>query len=170
MSTTTMRRRAGSATAVAAALTMVLALAAPVGAAEPAWQMDLPAGLACADFGIHVDGFGSGPEAVRTFEGRGGLVVDLQAGTGYAMTFTNAETGASYSTSASGAVSRTTSFPDASQTMALAGHNVVILFPADGGPSTTLYVGRVTIDVATDGVWTVQQRSGVAFDLCAAIS
>ena len=47
----------------------------------------------------------------------------------------------------------------------------MILFPTDnGGPSTTLYAGRVTVDVAADGVWTVTKTAGTASDICAALS
>ena len=168
MSTSRSRRATGL--AALASVGLMIALAAPAAAAEPTFQMDLPAGLACAGFDLHIDGYGSGSQVVREFSGRGGTALYLQAGTGYAMTFTNALTGATFSTKSNGSVSWTAVYPDHSQKLALMGNGVVILFPADGGPSTTLYAGRVTIDVAADGVWTVTKTAGTATDICAALS
>ena len=133
--------------------------------------MDFPAGVACAGFDLHVDGYGSGSQVVREFSGRGGTVLSLQAGTGYAMTFTNVSNSKTLSTKSNGSLAWTTVYPDGSQKMALMGHGVVILFPTDnGGPSTTLYAGRVTVDIAADGVWTVTKTAGTAIDICAALS
>lgn len=169
MSTSRSRRATGL--AALASVGLMIALAAPAAAAEPMFQMDLPAGQACAGFGLHVDGYGSGPQAVRQFSRGGGTVLYLQAGTGYAMTFRNASTGVALSTKANGSVAWTTVNPDGSQGLALMGHGVVILFPTDnGGPGTTLYTGMVRVGVATDGVWTVTKTAGTASDICAALS
>ncbi len=168
MSTSRSRRATGL--AALASVGLIIALAGPAAAAEPAFQMDFPAGLACAGFDLHVDGYGEGSQAVREFSGRGGTALSVAAGTGWAMTFTNASTGATISTKSNGSVAWTTVFPDGSSRMALMGHGVVILFPADGGPSTTLYAGRVTVDISVDGVWTVTKTAGTATDICAALS
>jgi hypothetical protein len=172
MSTSRSRRATGLAALVSVGL--IIALAGPAAAAEPSWQMDFAAGTpteACAGFDLHVDGYGGGSQAVLQFSRGGGTMVYLQAGTGFAMTFTNMSNGATLSTKASGSVSWTTVYPDGSQKLALLGSGVVILFPSDnGGPSTTLYTGRVTVDVAADGVWTVTKTFGRASDICAALS
>jgi hypothetical protein len=62
--------------------------------------------------------------------------------------------------------------PDGSSTLLITGHNVLILFPTDvpAGPSTTLYVGRVVFTIDSSGVFTVQEVSGTATDICAAVS
>lgn len=167
---TALRSRRASALAALTSVALLLGVAGPASAADPAWEVTFPAGLACADFDLQVTAYGPGPQAVRQFERAGGTVLNLWAGTGNALTFTNPSSGASISTDANGAVNWTAIYADGSQRMMLTGHNVVILFPADGGPSTTLHVGRVTIDVATDGVWTVRTIAGTEFDICAAIA
>ena len=169
MATSRSRRATGLATL--ASLGLMIALAGPAAAAEPTFQMDFAAGEACAGFALHVDGYGEGSQAVRQFAGRGGTALSLFAGTGWAMTFSNASTDATISTTSNGSVQWTTVFPDGSQKMALMGHGAVILFPTDnGGPSTTLYAGRVTVDISADGVWTVTKTAGTASDICAALS
>lgn len=167
---TALRSRRASALAALTSVALLLAVAGPASADEPAWEFTLPAGLACAGFDLQVTGYGPGPQVDRLFDGSGGTVLNLKAGTGNALTFTNLSSGASISTDANGAVNWTAYYPDGSQRMMLTGHNVVILFPADGGPSTTLHVGRVTIDAAADGVWTVRTIAGTKFDICAAIA
>lgn len=166
-----LRNRRASVLAALTSLALVAAMAGPAAAADdPTFEFDLPAGLACADLDLHVAGFGDGAPVTRTFDGRAGMVLSLAAGPGYALTFTNASTGATYSLPSNGAVNWTAAAADGSAQMRLMGHNVVILFPADGGPSTTLYAGRVVIDVAADGVWTVRAATGSATDICAALS
>jgi hypothetical protein len=156
--------------AALASLALLLSAVAPAAADEPAFQADFPAGLACADLDLHVAGFGTGPQVVREFSGHEGMVLSLTAGTGYALTFTNPSTDATFALRSNGAVTWTAAYDDGSQPMTLLGHNVVILFPTDGGPSTTVYAGRVVIDVAADGVWTVGKVAGTATDICAALS
>lgn len=169
-----LRSRRSSALATLASIALLIALAGPAAAAEPAWQMDFPAGTpfeACAGFDLHVDGYGEGSQVVREFSGRGGTLLFLQAGTGYAMTFTNMSNGTTMSTKSNGSLGWTTVYPDGSQKLALLGHGAVILFPTDtGGPSTTLYTGRVTVDVSAGGAWTVKKTAGTASDICAALS
>jgi hypothetical protein len=150
-----------------ASMVMLAGIAGPVAAAsDPTFVLDLPAGLAC-QFDLRITGYGDGAQVNRVY---GDGAIALTAGKGYALTYTNLGTGASISTKASGAVSWTASYPDGSGQMSLMGNNVVILFPADGGPSTTVYSGRVVIDVAPDGAWTVQTIAATALDVCAALS
>lgn len=159
------RRRHASIGAAIAAIALLLVAAAPVAADAPVFQVDLPAGLACAGFDLRIEGYGSGQQVTRELPG--GRVIG--AGTGNVLVFTNLSTGATLSTRANGAVSITTTDADGASAMALTGHNVVILFPADGGPSTTLYTGGVWIRVAPDGVWSVQRQSGAGLDICGAL-
>jgi len=161
------RRRRASRWAALAAMAALLVTAAPVAADGPAFTFDLPAGLACADFDLRIEGYGDGPQ-VWERQLPGGRVIT--AGTGSRLVYTNLQTGATISTRSNGGVNMTTIYDDGTSRMALTGHNVLILFPADGGPSTTLYVGRVVIRVAADGVWTVAPGAGTATDICAALS
>ena len=70
---------------------------------------------------------------------------------------------------ANGSVEKTSLNPDGGFTSMVMGHNVIIFFPTDipPGPSTTLYVGRVTYSVDPSGVWTLLSTAGNATDLCA---
>jgi hypothetical protein len=152
-----------------------LALGAALGGAAPATadSLVLPAGVACADFdlGIAIDG---AAKVERTFTDRDGNVVrTLSAGTGAALTFTNLDTDATFATTSNGSVTHTTINADGTTTTSLTGHNILILFPTDvpPGPSTGLYVGRVTLTInTTTGVYTVLQTSGWITDICAQLS
>jgi hypothetical protein len=163
------RSRRASAIAAVVPLALALALAAPAAAAEPAFQATFDAGTACAGFDLQVTGYGSGSQVVREFTTHDGTVLSLAAGTGYSLQFANASTGATYDLRSNGAVSWGAWAADGSGSLTLLGHNVVILFPSDGGPSTTLYTGRVRIGIATDGVWTVGKAAGSHVDICAAL-
>lgn len=164
------RSRRTSAIATLASIALLVVVAGPVAAAEPAFEADFPAGLACADFDLHVAGYGTGSQVVREFVGKDGEILNLVAGTGYALTFTNPANDATLALQSNGSVGWTATRADGTQKMNLMGHNVVILFPSDGGPSTTLYAGRTVIDVAANGVWTVTKVAGTATDICAALS
>jgi hypothetical protein len=159
--------RSWRATALGALASMVMlaGIAAPV-AASNTFVLDLPAGLAC-QFDLRISGTGNDPQVTRTF---GDGAIALTAGKGYALTYTNLSTQASISTKANGSVTWTTTNPDGSQQLILMGNNVVILFPADGGPSTKVYSGLVVIGVAPDGAWTVQKVAASVLDVCAALS
>jgi hypothetical protein len=149
---------------LAVVLVLGLSLAAPV-AAAPAFVFD--PGVACA-FGLGIDFGDGGPQNAHEFKD-GRL---LSAGRGNALTFTNMDTKATFSTRATGSSSWTVENPDGSTTQTLIGQWLVILFPTDvpPGPSTTIYVGRVVVDIATDGVWTIESVSGTTTDVCAALS
>jgi hypothetical protein len=160
--------------AALASVGLLVALAGPVAAAEPvpAWEYTFTgAEQACAGFDLHVAGYGEGSQVVREFDGRGGTALSLVAGTGWALAFTNATSGATFTTTSSGAATWTAAGQDGTSRKTMLGHNAVLLFPADnGGPSTILYIGRVTVDVSAAGVWTVTKNAGTALDICAALS
>jgi hypothetical protein len=163
-----------SVTSVALILTvaMVLGSGGLATAAEPDQVIDLPAGLACDDFDLRVEIRG-GNQVFKEFTDQNGNVVrTLSAGKGSALLFINLSTNATFSLKANGSVTRTTWHPDGSSTVALTGHNVLVLFPTDvpAGPSTTLHAGRVVYTVDTNAVFTVQQVSGKTTDICAALS
>jgi hypothetical protein len=134
--------------------------------------IDLPAGLACPDFDLHIEIRG-GTQVAKDFRDCNGNVVrTLNAGKCSALSFTNVQSGASLDTRPNGSVNHTTLNRDGTQTVTATGHNVLILFPSDvpAGPSTTLYVGRLVYTVDTTGTFTVRKFSGDSSDICAALS
>jgi len=134
--------------------------------------IDLPAGLACEAFDLHIEITG-GNQVIKEFVDRNGNVVrELFAGTGSALSFTNVSTNATFSLRSNGAVLHRTVNSDGSFTETITGHNVLILFPTDvpAGPSTTLHVGRVVYTVDINGVFTVEEVSGQTTDICAVLS
>jgi hypothetical protein len=157
---------------------LILPFAVVLGSGSPATAADLPdavfeflAGVACSDFALRVEI--RGIQAVKEFTDKNGNIVrTLSAGKGSALLFTNLSTDATVSLKANGSATHTTFNPDGSSTVALTGHNVLILFSTDvpAGPSTTLHVGRVVYTVDTSGVFTVQQVTGTTTDICAALS
>lgn len=160
---------------VVVALVLLVGSALPVFAQEDECQpseMYLPAGYACAGFDLQIIIGCDGHRVDRTFTDKDGNVRSLSAGTGTSLTFTNVSTGKNLSTKSNGSVFHTTNNSDGSQTTVATGHNVIILFPTDvpAGPSTTLYVGRVTYTVDVNGTWTVLKTSGTSLDICAALS
>jgi hypothetical protein len=133
--------------------------------------VELPAGVACADFGLRVEGLGD--RVQREFTDREGNVVRLlTAGRGYALTFTNLSTGAQLELQPNGSVEHVAVHPDGVNTWTVTGHNVLIFFPTDQppGPSTTLYVGRVVFDADAAFNFTLRSTAGTATDICAALS
>jgi uncharacterized protein RhaS with RHS repeats len=140
-------------------------------AADPV-VIDIPAGVACADFSVRVTIEGEQLVTREFVDRNGNLVRILAAGTGPALTLTNLTSGATFTTKSNGSVTRTVFNPDGTQTVTIIGHNLLILFPSDvpAGPSTTLYAGRVAFTIDANAVFTVLQASGQATDICAALS
>ena len=131
----------------AVATAALLGLAGPATASEP-FVLDLPAGFACADFDLRIEGFGDAKRVDKEFTDKDGNVVrTLSAGTGDTLKYTNLAGGTTYQSKSNGAVNHTTLNADGSTTSVLTGHNLVILFPSDipPGPSTTLHTGRVVV-------------------------
>jgi hypothetical protein len=162
------RRRARAALIGVAAL---IAAAVPMPAHAADFEVVLPAGLAC-EFELMVAGTG-GTTVTREFtDANGNIVRTLTAGRGQALTFTNVSTGESVSLRSNGAVTNTTFNADGSSTVQSTGHNVTILFPSDvpAGPTTTLYVGRVTYEVDAQNTFTLTGFAGTARDICAELS
>ena len=153
------------------ALAVMAALAVPrvAAAQEP---VVFPAGIAC-EFELRVESDTNPNRVFREWRDSDGNVVrTLEAGRGGDVTLVNTETGASLTLKGNGAVNRTTYNPDGSWTTELTGHYVLILWPTDfpAGPSTTLYVGRVTYTSTPDSTFTLVGSSGTQRDLCAELS
>ena len=131
-----------------------------------------PAGTAC-EFELRVESETNPNRVFREWpDSDGNLIRTLEAGRGSDVTFVNTETGASLTLKGNGAVNHTTYHPDGSWTTKLTGHYVLILWPTDtpAGPSTTLYVGRVTYTSTPDSTFTLVGSSGRQRDLCDELS
>ena len=158
------RRGAAAAIAVAA----LIGAALPTAAHAADFEVVLPGGTACA-FDLMITGTGGRSTTKEFTDADGHTVRILTAGTGQALTFTNVVTKESLSLRSNGAVSSTTFQAGGLSTTTGLGHNVLILYPSDvpAGPSTTLYSGRVTYTVDSQGVWTILGSSGPTRDICA---
>jgi|MudIll2142460700_1097286.scaffolds.fasta_scaffold476762_1 hypothetical protein len=163
----------GLAAATAAPVAPALAYAGPTPADDPPdFVVVFDAGTACSGFDLRVEGW-NGNQVISEFKDKAGVVRTLSAGTGSALRFTNLASGQTLVTKSDGAVNHTRTYSlDGSSTMALTGHNVVILYPSDipAGPSTTLYLGRVVIAIDSAGTFDRQSVSGRQVDVCAAVS
>ena len=81
----------------------------------------------------------------------------------------NQTTGTTYSVRTAGAA-RTAPGPSGSTIWTVTGPSILFLFPSDsGGPSTTLYQGRLVFEQSADNVTTIKSSTGGTVDLCAAL-
>jgi hypothetical protein len=154
-----------------------LAAAALVGGSLSAYAVDdfdlfFEAGNACSfDVGVNLAG---GNQHTKTFvDDKGNPVRTITAGTGTAVTLTNAETGETLQFRSNGAVTKTVLNTDGTQTVTSTGHLILILFPTDvpAGPTTTLIAGRIVYNVEpSTGVFTVAGTTGKTTDLCVLLS
>lgn len=148
----------------------VAGLSAPASAADPDWEVTFDAGQVCT-FPLVVGGSGDGSQVYKEFYDNDGNLRTLSAGTGFELTYTNQDSGESFTSPSNGAVARARYSADGSSIQVLTGHNAVFLFPTDvPGPSATLYTGRVVITIDPGGIWTVVQESGTELDICAQLS
>lgn len=153
--------------AALAALSLLLSVAV-----TPAAALTLEPGQGC-DFGLSVDTGNGGPQHYREATDKDGNVLWwLSAGRGNDLVFTNLDSGATFSTNATGAAWKGVPHPDGSLTVTMTGQNVLIMFPTDvpAGPSTTIYSGRVVFDIGADGVYTIRSIQAAALDVCAMLS
>jgi hypothetical protein len=154
----------------------VLSYGSPATAADPAgppdFTLDFPAGFACSDFDLRIEGWGGNRHLKEFTDKNGNVVRSLEAGTGSALRFTNLSNGETFSTKSNGSVAHRRLNSDGSYTETDTGHSILILFPTDfpAGPSTTLIVGRVVFTVDSASNFTVQSVSGKTTDICAAVS
>jgi hypothetical protein len=155
----------------AGAMLALLGSAVPSAAlADPDFVLDLPAGLACANFDLRLEVTENPNRVYREFYDKSGnLVRYISAGKGNDLTVMNLFTGARLTLKANGSVEKTHFNPDGTITSTAMGHNLIIFFPTDNppGPTTTLYVGRVVWTVDTSGVWTLVSTAGNSTDICA---
>lgn len=154
-------------------ITLVLTLAGVQGSVNTASAdgITFPEGIACADFALNVETTGSWPQIYKEFVDKdGNLICSLLAGKGVDFVFTNVSTGVTFSLKGTGSVAHYLWNPDGSYIFTGTGQNVMILFPTDpGGPSTTEYVGKVSVTSDAEGSWSPLETSGRANDICAAL-
>lgn len=155
---------------VAGATLALLGSAVPSTALADPVVIDLPAGIACANFDLRAE-ITANPNGVyrEFYDKSGNLVRYILAGKGSDLTLMNLSSGARLTLKANGSVEKTRFNPDGTTTSTAMGHNLIIFFPTDNppGPSTTLYVGRVVWTVDTSGVWTLVSTAGNSTDICA---
>jgi len=129
---------------------------------------------ACPNFNISFTTSG-GNQALRLTRVKDGVIYTVTSGSGTTITFNaldkkgNIVKSVTFDTK--GSVTKTTTSGDTT-TFQVTGFGTLLLFPTDpGGPSTTVYNGKVTFTLAADGtlVSTVV-NSGRTFDICAALS
>lgn len=168
------RRRMGTALAAGAALSCM----APVWPAQAAdFSFTLPAGIACPDFSLRIDGTNSPHRVFREFEDKDGNVVRIfEGGHGNDYLLTNVESGESVFVAGTGTASTTTVDANGVTTVQSSGHTGVVLYPTDvplpGGtvPSSIFYTGRVVYTIDADGTYAMQSASGRTRDICAELS
>lgn len=171
---TTTRRRTSVVRAALVALVALglTAVAAPAQAKPPLVPQKpdsytLAAGQGC-DFTLKVTG--TGARTVTKVKGN----VTIVSGIGHRTTVKNADTGKAKTFPAGLITTTTVTRPDGSQHVTALGPNLLSLFPTDvpPGPSTTLYLGRVTYTIgpAPDLVWTLRSSAGPSLDVCALLS
>jgi len=138
----------------------------------PDFTVNFPTGIACNGFKLRVEGWNDGNYGLRETKDKFGITRTIEAGTGYVLRFTNWKSKKTFETKSNGTANHTTYNSDGTQTVALTGHNVVILYPTDSppGPSTSLYMGEVVFTIDTAGNYFVHSVSGQSVDICAAVS
>lgn len=155
---------------IAASAGMLVGVGLSPSAADPVWEFAFDAGQVCT-FPLVIAGSGEGSQVNREFHDKAGNLRTLSAGTGWELTYTNGDSGSSFTSSSNGAVTRAEYAVDGSSTQVLTGHNAVFMFPTDvPGPSATLYTGQVVITIDSAGTWTVVHESGRKLDICARLS
>ena len=143
--------------------------------ADQQYHIVLPAGQACAEFGISIDLSVPDQRVEKTFYDRNGNPVRyLSAGKGTQFVFANSATGFTLTVKTGGSVEQITPNPDGTQTWVTTGHELVVLFPTDmpPGPATTLYIGRLvfTLDPSSFTFLGIRSFTGKSIDICAALA
>jgi hypothetical protein len=136
-------------------------------AADPPPTLQLPPGVACT-YGLDIYASGGNQHSKSFTDKNGNVVRMITSGLGTQLRFVNHDTGASLLIKPSGgSVMHTTVNPDSTQTVSLTGHSTLILFDTDvpAGPSTTLYIGRVSYTVDAVGGFRITSTSGKQTDI-----
>jgi hypothetical protein len=169
---------------MATALGIIIATASvwsatPAGADPPGRQPGgaqglgaFPAGVACP-FAVSFDLVAGGEGQLFTFVDHGGDLVRLM-NTARPATWvvTNLDTGATYTFTGQGGVTRITPSADGTTTVVASGGIIGFNSPTDTppGPFALSIEGHLIFVIAPDGTGTLTQVSGKITDLCAAVS
>jgi hypothetical protein len=135
-------------------------------------HLELPAGTACPDFELHVDGTNS-QVLTKTFTNSEGVVLrTFASGKGYDLTYRNAATNATVSFPSTEITEDTIFNMDGTRTVTNKGNFGIIMFPTDipAGPSTTQYSGTVVYTADKDNNFTIIRTKATEIDICAALS
>jgi hypothetical protein len=129
---------------------------------------------ACPNFDVSLT-ISGGNQALRQTRVKDGVIYTVTAGSGTTITFNAVDKKGNILKSVTfdtkGSVTKTATSGDLT-TFQITGFGTLLLFPTDpGGPSTTVYNGKVTFTLDQNGtlVSTVV-NSGRTFDICAALS
>jgi hypothetical protein len=155
----------------------VLVPAAAIGLAQPASAqpvvIDLLPGQGCADFGIRLE-IGETNRNTREFRDESGnLIRILSTGRSESVVFTNlSDLTKTFSVRSRGTATKSTPIPGTKNdfTKEESGHFVLVLFPEDGGPSSTLFDGRVVWIDRDAGPDTLVETRGKQTDICAKLA
>ena len=137
----------------------------------PDFSITFDAGLACPGFPLTIDGSGA-KLSVREFTDDDGLLHAVYAGKGYNFRLTNATSGKSVFQKSQGAQQENIFYPDGSLKQTDNGAVLLVMFPTDipAGPSTRYINGHTVLNIASDGVGTLEPLRGHVRDICAELS
>ena len=163
-----------------AAIAALFLAAAPASAdvSRPPWlqqfSFEIPAAESCEEFDLGISGT-NGKVTQITFN-NGKL---FRVGKGVLLTYTNLDTGKTYTVNTAGTAGRYTQNPDGTWTFEATGHTGFVYFstdvvgPGQLGPQATQYTGRLLLTIdspETLNVLSVDATSGKTVDICAALS
>lgn len=138
----------------------------------PDYTVEFPAGLACSNFGLRLEGW-AGTGQYRELKDRNGYLRLAFAGTGEAWRLTNMLNGKSIATRNNGASALIQVYQaDGSVKVDARGHSLIIWFPSDlpPGPSSTLLSGQLVYSLSPAGQGSLGSMKGNATDVCVALS
>jgi hypothetical protein len=148
------------------------ALASPPVKLPPDVDVSYTPEQSCGDFGIDVGLTGSNYHLKEYLDRSGNVVRLILAGKGSLMTITKADTDAPTLTfKAYGFSAKIEPGADGLTTQTISGHVLLTMFDTDfpAGPSTTMLVGRLVLQIDGDNVSTLVSFSGKSTDVCAAL-
>jgi hypothetical protein len=139
---------------------------------QPSGFGHIDKGLACA-FPVDIDLVSGDQGQLFTFFDHDGNVL-RQMGTARPSVWriTNTDTGKSATVDLPGGHQTVTALPDGTVRVEISGGAIGFQSPSDtpAGPFAFTNVGRLVVDIATDGTGTLVKLTGKSFDLCAAVA
>ena len=145
---------------------------APVPADPPDYAVEFPAGWACSNFGLRLEGW-SGKGQFRELKDKNGYTRLAFAGQGDAWRLTNLLNGKSISTRNNGASALyKTYLADGSTKVSVRGHALIVWYPTDlpPGPWTSLHSGQLEYQLSPSGQGSLVSMKGHSTDVCTALN